>query len=92
MDNSQIIYKNGVILETTHEELMDLTCPLVFPEININFPTGIKIKGGNSRCVLGRDSTIYHDTLYCKKQNVVVCIIEWIFPLIELYLLSLWAR
>ncbi|XP_038551569.1 uromodulin-like [Micropterus salmoides] len=48
MDNSQIIYKNGVILETTHEELMDLTCPLVFPEININFPTGIKIKGGNS--------------------------------------------
>uniref|UniRef100_A0A3B4VDB8 Pancreatic secretory granule membrane major glycoprotein GP2-like n=1 Tax=Seriola dumerili TaxID=41447 RepID=A0A3B4VDB8_SERDU len=36
-NKSQIINKNGVILETTKEQLADFTCPFIMPDINIDF-------------------------------------------------------
>ncbi len=72
---NQVINKNGVILETAREELMDFTCPFVIPEITIDFSMDIRIKGGTDRCVLGRGSTRYRG----KTKNVAVCIVELIF-------------
>ncbi|XP_074506805.1 uncharacterized protein LOC141776867 [Sebastes fasciatus] len=48
MNNGTVINKNGVILETTGEELMDFKCPFVLPDINIDFSVTIKVKSGIS--------------------------------------------
>ncbi|XP_023279986.1 alpha-tectorin-like [Seriola lalandi dorsalis] len=47
-NKSQIINKNGVILETTKEQLADITCPFIIPDIDIDFSVGIKIIGGTN--------------------------------------------
>ncbi|KAG8007542.1 Uromodulin [Nibea albiflora] len=45
---NQIINKNGLMLESTSEEVMDFTCPFVIPEITIDFSMDIKVKEGAS--------------------------------------------
>ncbi|TMS19368.1 Uromodulin [Larimichthys crocea] len=47
-NENQTINKNGVILESTGEEVMDFTCPFVIPEITIDFSMDIKVKEGSS--------------------------------------------
>ncbi|XP_054473762.1 alpha-tectorin-like [Anoplopoma fimbria] len=47
-DNSDVINKNAVMLETTSEEMIDLTCPFVYPDFTIDFSVNIKVKSGSS--------------------------------------------
>ena len=56
-NNSEVINKNAVILDTTGEELNDFTCPFVVPDITIDFSVSIKVKEGSGRCVLGWGAT-----------------------------------
>ncbi|CAK6960879.1 alpha-tectorin-like [Scomber scombrus] len=46
--DGNMIDRNGVIVETTREEVMDLTCPFVIPNIDIDFSLDIKITSGSS--------------------------------------------
>ncbi|XP_044204526.1 uromodulin-like [Thunnus albacares] len=51
-ENGNIVNKNGIIVETTKQELMDFTCPFVIPEIKIDFSVGIKVNSANSSTVI----------------------------------------
>ena len=43
-----MINKNGVLVKTTREEVMDLTCPFVIPNIDIDFSLDIVVTSGDS--------------------------------------------
>ncbi|XP_053171554.1 alpha-tectorin-like [Scomber japonicus] len=47
-DEGNMINKNGVLVKTTREEVMDLTCPFVIPNIDIDFSLDIVVTSGDS--------------------------------------------
>ncbi|KAK5871970.1 hypothetical protein PBY51_012707 [Eleginops maclovinus] len=50
-NESEIINKNGVMLETNGMELVDFTCPFTFPDIDIDFSVIFQVKSGFSKYV-----------------------------------------
>ncbi|XP_063767731.1 alpha-tectorin-like [Eleginops maclovinus] len=64
-NESEIINKNGVMLETNGMELVDFTCPFTFPDIDIDFSVIFQVKSGfsNPNTVAYVTSGIWNYTL-----------------------------